>query len=240
MIQNTLHSQSVGRGPIPTGTLRVEMIADLVCPWCFLGKRRLDRALSAVLGPTQFNWLPFQLNPNMPADGMGFDEYVASKFGDRRAIEPGLERLRQAGAEEGITFRFERMKRVPNTLDAHRLMSMAGARGANTAGVAEGLLSSFFEDGLDIGDREVLIQVGGELGLDRHHVVRGFDDEPLRHRVLQEEAEIRRGGVSGVPNFLVNSRLMVLGAQPTEVLVDAFDRAMFGDESDLPVSDSVH
>jgi len=228
------------REPAALGTLRVGMIADLVCPWCYLGKRRLDAALDAVLGPTETRWLPFQLNPDMPAEGMGFEEYLSKKFGDPAKVQPGLDELVQAGLAEGIRFRFDLVKRVPNTLDAHRLMQLAEHEGASTPGVAEGLFSSFFEEGLDIADRDVLVEVAGSHGIAASAVHAALADDKLRREVLDNEAEVRRGGVTGVPNFLINDRLFVIGAQPKQVLVDAFDRAMFGEDSDQPVSDSLH
>ena len=240
MFERQLTDSRPSRDAIATGTLRVDMIADLICPWCYLGKRRLDSALSAVRGPSALRWLPFQLNPDMPAAGLGFEEYLASKFGDPAKVQPGLDELTRAGLTEGIRFRFDLMKRVPNTLNAHRLMKFAESEGAGTAAIAEGIFSSFFEEGQDIADREVLIEVGGNNGLERLGVVRALDDTHARDRVLDQEAEVRRSGVSGVPNFLINDRLLVIGAQPTGVLVDAFDRAMFGEESDQPVSDSLH
>ncbi len=240
MQHSDLTGSSSVRDSIATATLRVDMIADLVCPWCYLGKRRLDAALAAVYGPSTLRWLPFQLNPGMPADGMGFEEYLASKFGDPARVQPGLDELTRAGLAEGIRFRFDLMKRVPNTLDAHRLMQHAAGEGASTARVAEGLLSGFFEEGLDIADRDVLADIGGNHGLSRPGVLRALEDESGRAQVLAREAEVRRGGVTGVPDFLINDRLFVVGAQPTAVLVDAFDRAMFGEDGEQPVSESLH
>jgi len=240
-----MHRSDISRVPLQRkaaalGTLQVGMIADLVCPWCYLGKRRLDAALHAVLGPTETRWLPFQLNPDMPAGGMGFEDYLAKKFGDPAKVQPGLDELTQAGAAEGIRFRFDLVKCVPNTLDAHRLMQLAESEGASTPGVAEGLFSSFFEEGLDIANRDLLVEVAGNHGIGASAVHAALEDDKTRQRVLDQEAEVRRGGVTGVPDFLINDRLFVIGAQPKQVLVDAFDRAMFGEESDLPVSDSLH
>ncbi|MDZ7645034.1 MAG: DsbA family oxidoreductase [Woeseiaceae bacterium] len=240
MMQQDLPTRPERGESIATATLRVDMIADLVCPWCYLGKRRLDSALQAVLGPTRVSWLPFQLNPDMPADGVSFEDYVQSRFGDSQNLEPALEELRRAGAIEGINFRFDRIRRVPNTVNAHRLMKFAEIEGADTSAVAEGILAAFFEQGLDISDRDVLATIGGACGLARQDVARSLEEDWSLVRVETQEAEIRRGGVSGVPNFLINDRLVVVGAQPTAVLVSAFDRAMFGEDSDQPVSASVH
>jgi predicted DsbA family dithiol-disulfide isomerase len=221
-------------------TLRIDMIADLICPWCYLGKRRLDKALAAVRGPSVVSWNPFQLNPDMPLEGMGLDEYLGKKFLNPDAAQAVLEQLTSAGAAEGVQFRFDRLTRVPNTLDAHRLMIYAVSQGVDTPDIAESIMKGFFESGLDISGREVLIGIGNENGLQRQGIVRMLDDDSTRTQVLAQEARVRRGGVSGVPNFLINERLFVVGAQPADALVDAFDRAMFGAQSDQPVSDSVH
>lgn len=240
MISNAITQVSTGARQLAMGTLRVDVIADLVCPWCFMGKRRLDTALAAVHGPRQLRFLPYQLNPGMPADGMGFEEYLASKFGDPAVVQPGLDDLAAKGRDDGIGFRFDLIRRVPNTMNAHRLMALAAEQGADTAFLAEDLMRSFFEEGLDIGDRDVLVDIAGGSGLGRSAVLQTLEDDRTRNRVHEQESELRRGGVSGVPDFLVNERLMVLGAQPVSVLVDAFDRAMFGDESDQPLEGSLH
>jgi predicted DsbA family dithiol-disulfide isomerase len=220
--------------------LQVDIIADLVCPWCYLGKRRLDDALLAVRGPSTVSWYPFQLNPAMPEAGMGFNEYLAARFGDPEVLQPALAQLTTAGAAEGITFRFDRITHIPNTLNAHRVMKLAEREGVNASGLAETILRGFFEDGLDISRRDVLVDMGERSGLSSTSINRTLDDETSRQTVLSQEAQVRRSGVTGVPDFLINKRLFVIGAQPTESLVNIFDRAMFGEESDLPVSATVH
>ena len=221
-------------------TLQVDVIADLICPWCYLGKRRLDDALAAVRGPSIVSWFPFQLNPAMPQDGMPFEDYLASRFGDPGTLGPGIEALTRAGRAEGIDFRFDLIRRVPNTLNAHRLMHLAEQAGADASRLAEHLLSGFFVQGLDIADPDVLAVLGSQVGLESKAVLNALEDEPSRRIVLAREAQVRQSGVTGVPDFLVNKRLFVVGAQPTERLVTVFDRAMFGDESDLGVSPTVH
>ncbi len=225
---------------LPLAALRVDIIADLICPWCFLGKRRLDGALRSVHGPSVVNWFPFQLNPDMPEAGMEFDAYLESKFGTTETIQPGLDYLSEAGKEEGIGFRFDRIKRVPRTLSAHQLMNLADQEGVNTSLLADRILRAFFEEGLDIADRDVLLMLGVENDLSAAAINKALDDESIRQRVLGLEAQVRKGGVTGVPDFLINRRLFILGAQETEVLVDVFDRAMFGEESDRPVSPTLN
>lgn len=220
--------------------LQVDVIADLVCPWCYLGKRRLDDALLAVHGPSNVRWYPFQLNPAMPAAGMGFEEYLVSKFGDPEELRPALEQLTTEGKMEGINFRFDKLSRVPSTLNAHRLMKLAETERANTSDLAEEFLKGFFESGLDIGDRDVLSELATRHGLETSDINKTLDDDLSRRAVLAQEAQVRHGGITGVPDFLVNKRLFVVGAQSTEALVSAFDRAIFGEFSDNPVAATIH
>jgi len=221
-------------------TLQVDVIADLICPWCYLGKRRLDEALSAVHGPSLVSWYPFQINPAMPQAGMALDEYLEKRFGSSEKLQSAMDELTLIGKAEGIEFNFDRLTRVPNTLDAHRLMKLAEAEKIDPSSLAESILSGFFESGLDLTDRDVLIGIGDGSGLSRTEINNTLDSELSRSIVLSQEAQVRQSGVSGVPDFLINKRLLAIGAQSTESLVSVFDRAMFGEESDLPVSPIIH
>ncbi|MDZ7767708.1 MAG: DsbA family oxidoreductase [Woeseiaceae bacterium] len=240
MISHDVTSLSEGNDAVAAATLRVNVIADLVCPWSYVGKRRLEKALAAVRGPSIVNWTPFQLNPDMPLAGMGMEEYLSSRFGTVDAIRPGLDELTRVGAGEGVNFRFDRVSRVPNTLNAHRMVMYAESQGVATTEITESLMKGFFTDGLDISDRDVLLGVGRSHALEQKDLIRMLDDDESLNRVRASEARVRRSGVTGVPDFLVNDRLFVVGAQPSDALVDVFDRAMFGAESDLPLEGSVH
>jgi len=221
-------------------TLQVDVIADLICPWCYLGKRRLDDALSAVHGPSLVSWYPFQINPAMPSSGMSLDEYLDKRFGSAEKLRPALDELTLIGKAEGIKFNFDKLERIPNTLDAHRLMKLAETEEVSTSDLAENILRGFFENGLDIADRDVLIDIGGDSGLSPIMIGEMLDNDLSRRVVLSQEAQVRQSGITGVPDFLINKRLFAVGAQSTESLVNIFDRAMFGEESDLPVSPIVH
>jgi len=221
-------------------TLQVDVIADLICPWCYLGKRRLDDALSAVHGPSLVSWYPFQINPAMPSSGMSLDEYLDKRFGSAEKLRPAMDELTLIGKAEGINFDFDKLERIPNTLDAHRLMKLAETEELSTSDLAENILRGFFERGLDIADRDVLIDIGGDSGLSPTVIGEMLDNDLSRRVVLSQEAQVRQSGVTGVPDFLINKRLLAVGAQSTESLVNIFDRAMFGEESDLPVSPIVH
>jgi len=221
-------------------TLQVDIIADLICPWCFLGKKRLDDALGAVHGPSVITWFPFQLNPDMPVEGIPFEDYLASKFGDPEKLQPGIAELTAAGKSEGIDFRFDLISQVPNTLKAHQLMNFAEMKGMDTSTLAERILNGFFSQGLDISDPDVLAVLGSEIGLGSMDILAALEDDRSKSIVLAQEAQVRQSGVTGVPDFLINKRLFVIGAQRTENLVNVFDRAIFGAESDLEVSQTVH
>ena len=238
---NPIIAKSIRNGDAGSlALLQVDVIADLVCPWCYLGKRRLDDALLAVHGPSAVTWYPFQLNPDIPPEGVGFEEFLAARFGDPVALQPLLAELTAAGRAEGINFRFERLARIPNSIDAHRLMKLAEAEGAQALDVAEAIFKAFFEEGQDISARDVLVGIGERCGLPAQAIVRTLEDDATRQAVLAQEAQVRESGVTGVPDFLINRRLFVIGAHSTENLVNVFDRAMFGEESDRPVSATVH
>jgi predicted DsbA family dithiol-disulfide isomerase len=240
MISPSLTNITGSTEGLAPATLQVDVIADLICPWSYLGKRRLDEALEAVHGPSQVSWHPFQINPTMPESGLSFNDYLRSKFGDPETIRPGLEGLTEAGRQAGINFRFDRLKRVPNTIKAHQLLQFAQSNGCDPTQMAEAIMQAFFEHGRDIGDTDVLVQLGEAAGLEASAIRAALDDGTLRSIVTAEEAQVRQNGVTGVPAFLINKRLFVIGAQPTESLVNIFDRAMFGEESDLEVSTTVH
>ncbi len=220
--------------------LHVEVIADLACPFCYLGKRRLDSALEAVQGPQDVAWYPWELNPEMPAGGQPFDDYLASRFGSAEAVQPVLEGLASEGRHEGIDFRFDRIERVPNTLKAHRLMFLAETEGKDQTALAEDLMSGFFTRGLDIGDDDVLVEIASHHGLQAAEVKTALVDETAKQVVLTREAQVRSSGLAGVPGFLLNRRLFVVGAQDADNLVNAFDRAMFGEGTDQLLSPAVH
>lgn len=224
----------------PGAALHVEVIADLICPFCYLGKRRLDAALHAVQGPFDVSWFPWQLNPDMPAEGISYEDYLTRRFGNPANVLPVLESLTEEGKQVGIDFRFDQLKRVPNTLKAHQLMYFAETEGQDQSALAEELMSAFFERGEDIGDPEVLVELAGRHGLAADDVLRVIDDEAARQIVATREGQVRSSGISGVPGFLLNRRLLVVGAQEADAIINAFDRAMFGEGTDELVSPALH
>jgi predicted DsbA family dithiol-disulfide isomerase len=223
-----------------TAALHVEVIADLVCPFCYLGKRRLEQALRAVQGPSAISWHPFQLNPEFPNEGVAFEDYLAQRFGSLENVQPVLDGLTAEGRREGVNFHFERIKRVPNTMRAHQLMFLAEKEDKDQALLAEDLMAAFFEHGEDIGDTDVLVRIAARHGLSSEDVLRVFDDEGSRQLVLIREGQARSSGIVGAPGFLLNQRLLLLGAQDADTIVNAFDRAMFGEGTDALISPALH
>lgn len=224
----------------PTAALHIEVIADFVCPFCFLGKRRLDQALEAVGGPADTSWYPFQLNPEIPADGQPFEEYLTKRFGSPANVEPVLEHITADGRSQGIDFRFDKIGHVPNTLPVHQLMQLAETIGVDQTALAEDLMSAFFEHGRNIGNRDELIAIARPHGITRDEAVKAITSEQIRQMVLTREGQVRASGLSGAPGFLLNRRLLVVGAQSTENIVNAFDRAMFGEGTDALGSPALH
>jgi predicted DsbA family dithiol-disulfide isomerase len=218
----------------------VEVIADLVCPFCYIGKRRLDQAMQAVQGPSDISWFPYQLNPDMPEEGMSLHDYLSLRFGSPTNVEPVLEQLAADALEENIDLRFDRIEHVPNTLRAHQLMYLAETRRKDQSALAEELMTAFFRRGEDIGDPEILVELGGRHGLLPDDIDHVMEDGGARQIVLSREAQVRSSGIAGVPGFLLNRRLLVIGAQDTDALVNAFDRAMFGEGNDAIISPALH
>ena len=217
---------------VATAALHVEVIGDLVCPFTFLGLKRLERALDAVKGPVDRGWYPWQLNPELPADGIEFADYLSRRFGSPSTVQPVLDSLRKEGRDDGIDFRFDRIERMPNTLRAHQLLYLAEIEGKDAVTVAEALQSAFFEHGSDLGDIDVLTGVAAKHGINAADVAAITDDDKAREAVVARESQVRSSGIGGVPGFLLNRRLLVTGAQDVDTMINAFDRAMFGEGTD--------
>ncbi|TMH04957.1 MAG: DsbA family oxidoreductase [Betaproteobacteria bacterium] len=205
---------------IPEATAVVDVISDVVCPWCYIGKRRLEKALEALQGEydVRIEWLPFQLNPGMPEGGMARADYRRQKFG---SVEKGRSldaRVAQEGAGEGINFAFDRMQRTPNTLAAHRLIDVAQKQGKGEA-VVDALFRAYFEDARDIGDAAVLNDIAQGAG------VAGWPANANAPEVTEKEERVRDLGISGVPTFIFNKQTGVSGAYPPEMLVQAVKEA---------------
>jgi len=203
-----------------TKRLTIEVVSDVVCPWCYIGKRRLEKALELAKGEleVEVRWLPFQLNADMPPAGMARADYRKAKFG---SIERGREldaRVAGEGNGEGISFAFERMQRTPNTVAAHRLIELAQKQGRGGA-VVDALFKAYFEDAEDIGERSVLDRIAGAAG------VEGWPEAADEKQVAALEASLRGLGISAVPTFIFDRKFGVSGAHPPEALVSAMREA---------------
>jgi predicted DsbA family dithiol-disulfide isomerase len=202
--------------------LIIDVISDVICPWCFIGKRRLEKALNGRSATVR--WHPFQLNPDMPREGIDRKSYRIGKFGSWERSQELDTQVAAAGQGEGIAFNFDRMARAPNTLDAHRVIWLAGESGVQDA-VVESLFHAYFTDGRDLSDRATLADVAAGAGLDRAEVDDLLAGDRGMDAVRVGEDEARRLGVSGVPFFVVNGRIALSGAQPPELFRQAFEQA---------------
>jgi predicted DsbA family dithiol-disulfide isomerase len=205
--------------------LTIDVVSDVVCPWCYLGKRRLERALAAVGDQSNVvRWQPFRLDPTIPPEGINRDTYLTGKFGNVHAVDEAHRRLTEMGRNEGIDYHFERITRSPNTIDAHRLVRWAARDGKEEA-MVERLFAAYFRDGLDVGDHEVLAQLAREVGVGDGNVAERLAGDDDRREVVGAIEDAYRIGVSGVPCFIIDRRYAVMGAQPAEVLVRAIAQA---------------
>ena len=207
--------------------LSVDVISDVICPWCYIGKRRLEKAVAARAGRegVRVRWHPFQLNPHMPKEGLARREYRAAKFGSRERSMALDAQVTEAGRGEGIPLAFDKIERTPNTLDAHRLIWLADREGVQDA-VVEALFRAYFTEGRDISRTPTLLDVvaGAGLGRGRAEAILSGDEGLAAIRAAEQEA--RRAGVQGVPFFLINNALALSGAREVSAFIDTFDRAV--------------
>jgi predicted DsbA family dithiol-disulfide isomerase len=203
--------------------MRIDVFSDVVYPWCFVGKRRLEQALAAAkVTEAEVHWHAFQLNPDLPPEGVDRRTYLEAKFGPD-AMERIHARLDEAGKSAGIEFQFDAIQRSPNTLDAHRLLWLASAEGKQGA-LKEALLRAYFMEGRDVGDRAVLADIASQVQLDGDIPAWLASDAGVRE-VREDLAQAARLQISGVPFFIFDDRLALAGAQPPEVFRQALDAA---------------
>ena len=200
-----------------TQTIKLDIMSDPICPWCYIGKAHLDRALESEPDhPFAIEWHPFQLNPDMPAEGMDRRAYLEGKFGGKegavRAYAPVVEHAEKAG----LKINFEAMQRTPNTLNAHRLIHWAGIEGRQTAAVSA-LFKAYFVDARDIGDAEVLADIADGIEMDASVVTRLLATDEDMEDIRKRDAHSREMGINSVPTFIVGGRHAVPSAQPPEL-----------------------
>jgi predicted DsbA family dithiol-disulfide isomerase len=209
----------------------IDVISDVVCPWCYLGKRRLEAALK--LRPdveAEIHWRPYFLNPHVPREGMARTDYLSRKFGSDERFRPAHERLSKLGKEEGVEFHFEKIQRQPNTLDVHRVIHWAEEAGKGPA-VVENIFNTFFTKGADLTDDEALISTAATGGLNAEDVRRDLASERDLEFIQKAATSAADGGISGVPFFIFNSRFAVAGAQTPDQLAQAIDQALAAEEA---------
>ena len=203
--------------------MRIDIYSDVICPWCFIGKRRLERALAERPGlEVAFHWRAFQLNPDMPPGGMERMAYLSAKFGGAEPAARVYEPVLTAAAGEGLGIDFDAIRRTPNTLLAHLLIRFAEP-GAAQDRVVEALFDAYFRQGRDIGDKETLVAIAAEAGLDAPAAGEHLEDAGALAAVRAEDRRARGLGVTGVPCFILDDRYSLSGAQEPETLFAFFD-----------------
>ncbi|TPK60541.1 DsbA family protein [Mesorhizobium sp. B2-4-19] len=203
--------------------ITVDVVSDVVCPWCFIGQKRLDKAVAAAGDvDVRIRWRPFQLDPTIPPQGKDRREYMRAKFGSDERIREIHARIEPLGEAEGISFAFDAIKVAPNTLDAHRLIRWAGAAGEAVQNrLVRRLFQLNFEEGVNIGDHAVLVEAAREAGMDASVVATLLPTDADVEAVRTEIATASRMGISGVPCFLLEGKYAVMGAQDVDTLADA-------------------
>jgi predicted DsbA family dithiol-disulfide isomerase len=205
--------------------MHIDVVADVICPWCFIGKRRLERALALRPDLTAtLSWRAFELNPDLPSDGIPRELYLSAKLGSSRAAERLNAAVSAAGRAEGIEFAFERIRRTPNTLRAHRLIYFAGDKG-RAGRVVEALFRAYFLDGLDIGEIDTLAKLAARAGLDKAETLQYLTGDAGTPEVHAEEHRARRLGIHAVPYFVLERGYAISGAQEPEMFLPMFDIA---------------
>ena len=211
--------------------LTVDVVSDVVCPWCYIGKRRLAAALARLRDaepdlPVHVRWHPFQLNPDLPPEGKDRAAYLAAKFGGPERAAQVYERVRAAGETVGIPFAFDAIERQPNTLLAHRLIAWAqGRREGDADALVEALFRAYFLEGRFVGDREELVKLAQDAGFDPDDARTFLASDELRDAVAEADVRAREMGISGVPFFVFGGKTAISGAQEPEALLEAIAQA---------------
>jgi len=202
----------------------IDVVSDVVCPWCFIGKRRLEKALALKPDiPVEVRYHPYFLNPWVPAEGMSRDEYLTTKFGSPDRYKQIAGRVAAAAAEEGLTYAVDKMKRQPNTRDSHRLILWAQALG-KAPQMKQRLMDLYFTEGADLSDREVLVKAAADVGLDAGEVRRKLASDEDVAQVEQAANAAKDTGIDGVPTFIIGGVAAISGAQDPQVLANAIEQ----------------
>jgi predicted DsbA family dithiol-disulfide isomerase len=204
--------------------VRIDVVSDVVCPWCFIGKRRLEKALALKPEiPVEVHWHPYFLNDWIPREGIARSEYLTTKFGSPERYAGIAQRVSAAAAEEGLDYATDRISRQPNTLDAHRLIKWADGIG-KAAEMKQKLMDLYFTEGADLSNRAVLVQAAADIGLDADDISEALASDQDVAQVEQEAQSAKDAGIEGVPCFIFGGKFAVSGAQAPEYLAEAIER----------------
>lgn len=215
-------------------TIKIDIVSDVVCPWCYLGKARLEAALGQMKDvAAEINWRPYQLDPTIPRGGVDRKKYMEAKFGTGPRLGEVHKQLEGFGREVGIRYEFDAIKVAPNTMDAHRLIRWAAQAGPGIQGkVVDRLFKLYFTEGADIGNQAVLIKAGADSGMDKAIIEALLPTDAEEAGVIGEIATSKQLGITGVPCFIFNQKYAVSGAQTPDILIEAIQGAM----RDAPVA----
>ena len=207
-----------------TQPVRIDVVSDVVCPWCFIGKHRLEKALALRPDvPVEVHWRPYFLNDWIPREGMSREQYLTTKFGSPERYKGIAQRVGAAAAEEGLVYASDKMKRQPNTLDCHRLIRWAEVEG-KAAEMKQKLMDLYFTQGADLTERETLVKAAADIGLDAETVRAGLASDQDVVEIEREAQSAKEAGIEGVPCFIFGGKFAVSGAQSPEYLAQAIDR----------------
>ena len=205
--------------------VRIDVVSDVVCPWCFIGKRRLEKAIALKSDiPVEVHWRPYFLNDWVPREGMARDEYLTTKFGSPERYKGIAGRVQQAAADEGLTYAVDKISRQPNTTDAHRLIRWAEGIG-KAAEMKQKLMDLYFTEGADLTNPAVLVQAAADIGLDPEDIREALASDQDLEQIAREVEAAKDAGIQGVPMFIFGGKFAVSGAQAPEYLADAIERA---------------
>jgi predicted DsbA family dithiol-disulfide isomerase len=207
-----------------TQPVRIDVVSDVVCPWCFIGKHRLEKALALRPDiPVEVHWRPYFLNDWIPREGISREQYLTTKFGSPERYKGIAQRVTAAAAEEGLVYASDKMTRQPNTLDCHRLIRWAEGIG-KAADMKQRLMDLYFTEGADLTNHAVLVQAATDVGLDPEDVRAALASDQDVEQIEREAQSAKEAGIEGVPCFIFGDKFAVSGAQSPEYLAEAIDR----------------
>ena len=204
--------------------VRIDVVSDVVCPWCFIGKRRLEKALAIASDvPVEVHWRPYFLNEWIPPEGMSREQYLTTKCGSPERYQGIAQRVRAAAAAEGLDYAVDKISRQPNTRDAHRLIRWADGIG-KAADMKQRLMDLYFTEGADLSNRAVLVQAAADVGLDPEDVRAALDSDQDIAEIEREVEAAKEAGIQGVPCFILDGKYAISGAQAPEALAQAIEQ----------------